>query len=81
MTIKINIIKTADGYEFRNAETGKLLGTVRQGRNTTKWHWIIPGDYGCGSEEQALYEIKETLAQRAAYLGLETRFINIKNNK
>ena len=32
MTIKVNIIKTADGYNFRNAESGKLIGTIHEAR-------------------------------------------------
>lgn len=77
MIIKANIIKTADGYYFRNAESDKLIGTIHEGRTTTQYRWETFGDAGWGDLKQALYTLKEVLAQRAANLGCDIEFINI----
>ena len=39
MTIKVNIINTADGYNFRNVESGKLIGTVHASKNKDYAHY------------------------------------------
>lgn len=81
MTIKVNIIKTADGYNYRNADknSNKLIGTIHEGRNK-------PGIYlgetfgdttGFGSLEQTHYTLQKILAQRAVNLGCEIEFYEI----
>ena len=77
MTIKVNIINTADGYNFRNAESGKLIGTIHEGRNKPNaYMWETFGDTGWGNPGQALYTLKEVLSQRASNLGCDIEFIN-----
>lgn len=83
MKIKINIIKTETGYDFRNAESGIITAFIREGRNKPGiylWH-ITYGEYGFDNIEQAIYTVKEILSQRAANLGCEIEFINNNEDK
>lgn len=77
MEIKINIIKTERGYNYRNAESGKLVATVNEGRNKPGiFLWELPCDHGWAAEKQAHYELQEVLRQRADNLGVEITFTN-----
>ncbi len=77
MEIKINIIKTVKGYNYRNAESGKLVGTVNEGRNKPGvYFWELPSDHGFTTEEKAHKELQEALTERAENLGIEITFTN-----
>ena len=80
MTLKIDIIKTGNGYNYRNADTRKLVGTIKEGRNKPGvFLWETFGDYGFVSGlEQAEHELKHTLSQRANDLGIyDIEYTNI----
>lgn len=82
MTIKINIIKTADGYNFRNTESGKLVGTVHKGRNKQGIYvWETFEAYGFNTLNKCLNFLKLELTTRAEQLGCDIEFIDIDNNK
>ena len=77
MEIIINIIKTERGYNYRNAESGKLVATVNEGRNKPGvYYWELPCEHGWGNEAQAHYQLQEVLRQRADNLGIGINFNN-----
>ena len=77
MTIKIDIIKTERGYNYRNSESGKLVGTVNEGRNKPGvFLWELPCDHGWADEKRAHYMLQQLLGQRASDLGVEITFSN-----
>ncbi len=78
MAIKVDIIKAEIGYNYRNSESRKLIGTIKEGRNKPGiFHWKSFGRYGWAALEQAIYELQHTLSQKASELGEEIEFINI----
>lgn len=78
MTIKVNIIKTADGYNFRNAESGKLIGTVHEGKNKPGVYvWESFGEGGFSSLAKCVNFLKLELTDRAEKLGCDIEFNNL----
>lgn len=80
MTIKINVIKTADGYNFRNTKNDKLVGTVHKGRNKQDIYvWKSFEASGFNTLNRCLNFLKLELTTRAEQLGCDIEFININN--
>lgn len=78
MTIKVNIIKTAVGYNFRNSESGKLIGTVHEGKNKPGIYvWETFGEGGFDSLAKCVNFLKLELMTRAERLGCDIEFINL----
>lgn len=79
MTIKINITQTENGYGYLNADSKKVIATIKEGRNKPGIYlWqIFNGEYGFESLQQATFMVRELLAQQALELGCEIEFINI----
>lgn len=87
MTIKINIIKTTDGYEFRNSGLWDypVVAAIREGRNKPGiylWKIIDEDKWGFHNLAGAMGRVKANLTLIAAdILGCDIEFINIDNNK
>ena len=78
MTIKVTIIKTADGYNFRNAESGKLIGTIHEARiKQNIYTWETFGEHGLDRLAKCINFIKLELLIRAERLGCDIEFINL----
>ncbi len=78
MTIKIDIIKTEIGYNYRNSESRKLIGTIKEGRDKPGiYFWGSFGMGGWASLEQAHSELQYILSRKASELGVEIEFTNI----
>ena len=76
--IKIEIIKTSRGFNFRNAQSRKLVGTVNEGQNKPDIYlWETFGEYGFNTLNRSLNFLKLELTTRAERLGEEIEFINI----
>lgn len=79
MTIKIYITQTGSGYGYLNADSKKVIATIKEGRNKPGIYlWrIVNGEWGFTNLEQAHYMVRELLSQQAANLGCDIEFINI----
>lgn len=82
MTIKINITKTEDGYDFNNMSLWDtpLVATIREGRNKTGiylWRILDEGKSGFHNLDAAKGIVKMHLTQIAAErLGCDIEFIS-----
>lgn len=82
MTLKVNIIKTADGYNYRNADkdSNKLIGTVHKSANKAEMYYVETYDHYdalFGTLEQSHKALQQILAKRAANLGMDIEFNEI----
>lgn len=76
-TIKIEIIKTRNGYNFRNMESRKLVGTIHEGKNKPGiYRWETFGQFGFSTLAKSVNFIKLELMNRAEQLCCEIEFVN-----
>lgn len=81
MTIEIVITEVEKDIEwqYREADSNKLVGRVREGRNKPgcfMWHIPENGDGGFQNLKEAHYVLQNVLTQYAVNLGCEIKFIN-----
>lgn len=78
MTIKVNIEIKGVNYYFSNAETGKLIGTIREGKNKPGIYvWESFDEGGFTSLAKCVNYLKLELMTRAEQLGCDIKFIYI----
>lgn len=76
--IKIEIIKTSRGWNYRNSESRSLVGTINETHNKPDIYlWECNTNGGFTTKEKAESELKKELTKHANWLGEEIEFINI----
>lgn len=76
--IKIEIIKTSRGWNYRNSESRSLVGAINETHNKPGIYlYDTYGAWGFTTEEKAHEEIRKALTQKAKELGEGIEFINI----
>ncbi len=78
MAIKVDIIKTSRGYNYRNSESRRLVGAINESVNKPGvFGFDTFGAFGFDTEEGCHKRLQEALRKHADQLGEEIEFINI----
>lgn len=78
MTIKINIESKGVNYYFRNAESGKLIGTIHEARiKQNIYVWETFGEHGLDSLAKCINFLKLEFLTQAERLGCDIEFIHL----